>query len=79
MRVFDTLSTPAKIEILDNSISFAKAELINEGKNPNIDVIERSLDFVWQYGIAEPDYLIVGDIYLIPAWVGTIPIKMPRP
>lgn len=79
MRVFDTLSETARLEILSNSIAFGKAELIGEGKNPNIDVVERAIEFVWQYGIVIPDYMLIPDIYLVPAWVGTIPVKMPRP
>jgi hypothetical protein len=79
MRVFDTFTEPTKLEILSNSIAFGKAELISEGKDPNIDVVERAIGFVWQYGITEPDYILIPDIYLINSWMGPIPIKTPRP
>ncbi len=77
MRVFDTLSSVSKNEILVNSIGFAKREISDDNLPPSTDVKALASDYVHQFEIIIEDYDQL-DPVLIPAWGGPMPVKIPR-
>ena len=76
MRVFDTLTTGTKDEIINNSIAFAKREIADNNLT-GYDVKLLALDYVWQFGIIIEDYN-QHDPLIIAAWGGPMPVKIPR-
>jgi len=78
MRYIDTLPEPCQINILTNAVRFAKAENIEQGNDPMTNIEELAIDYCHQMGCIVPDIYNLGDIHMIPAWVGAKPVKIPR-
>ena len=80
MRFFDTLNSLSQLDILRKTVQFAKREIVDNNLPANTDIPQLASDYCWQDGVTALDYDQISDeITNITAWVGPIPVKVPRP